>query len=89
MFSWRCLTSGWGIPQPDREVSERGVSGHAEIPVVERGQRRNLEALGHGDHAGVDQSEAEIGVLLDQLDAASAAVDVQVDYPPLASGDQT
>jgi hypothetical protein len=27
--------------------------------------------------------------LLDQLDAASAAVDVQVDYPPLASGDQT
>ena len=62
---------------------------HSEVPPVERGKRRNLQALGHSHHAGVDQSEAEIGVLLDQLDAASAAVDVQVDYPPLASGDQT
>jgi hypothetical protein len=42
-----------------------------EVAVVEGEDERRVEALGEGDHRGVDAAEREVGVALDQLGDAA------------------
>lgn len=45
-----------------------------EVAVVEGEDERRVEALGEGDHRGVDAAEREVGVALDQLGDAGVVL---------------
>ncbi len=60
----------------------------AEVAMVDRGQGAQRQALSHGDHAGVDQSEVEIGVADNQLGAAGPVLRHEIDQRQIAGGDR-
>ena len=61
----------------------------SEVPVVECRQVRDLLALGGGDDRSVHETEAEIRVLLDELDATLVIGHGEVQYPKVSSSDRT
>ena len=54
-----------------------------EMAAVERGDRVLLEALGDCDDGGVDQAQAEVGVLDHQVERPLVVLAIEVDHEHL------
>ena len=70
--------AGRGASRDEFERVDMAGPNHGEVPTVERGDGGDPEAFGQSDDAGVDQSQPEIGVGLDQLHATLPVGVVQV-----------
>jgi uncharacterized protein (DUF433 family) len=61
---------------------------HGEVAAVESCERRDVSCFSHCYDAGIHQAEAKVGVLVDQLPAASVLVPAEVGYFKLAVDDE-
>ena len=60
----------------------------AEVAIVQRREDGDPPEFGDRNDAGVDQAQAQVGVALDQVDAALVVGNAEVDHVQGASGNQ-